>query len=101
MPGSDGNLSHISIGNRPRIIFSQLKRGGVKRASSRFQYGLSYVCGSSEGYKVNSRMGCHSGPKIMAAGHDIENTRYCNHYNRSTRGEYVSRHDQSALDNCH
>jgi hypothetical protein len=72
----ESNLFWISVGNRPRIISSQPKRDGFQRASSRFQYGLSYVCGSSEGYKVNSRMGRHPGPKIMAAGHDIEDTRW-------------------------
>jgi len=70
------NLFRVSVGKRPRIISSQLPRHWFRRVGSRFQYALSYIRGSSEGYKVNSRMGRHPGPKIMAAGHDIEDPRW-------------------------
>jgi hypothetical protein len=41
-----------------------------------FPIRASPVCGSREGYKVNSRMGPHPGRKIIAAGHNIKDTRW-------------------------
>src|ERR1700675_333759 len=70
------NFFRLGIGeDNPRIISSQLQCHAFERGSSRFQYALSCECGSGEGNKVDSRVGGYPRPKIIAAGHDIEDTR--------------------------
>src|ERR1700739_4359040 len=70
------NFFRLGIGeDNPRIISSQLQRHALKRGRSRFQYALSCECGSGVGNKVTSRCGGYQSPRIVAAGHDIEDTR--------------------------
>ena len=73
--GCSSTLISVAVASYRFVTIPVFPASRLKRASSPFPYGLSPVCGCREGYKVNSRMGPHPGPNIIAATHNIKDTR--------------------------